>query len=145
MKKFVITFAMTGGVTLEAETEKQAREMFDKIPEHELYEDVTPAEITDIYEEVEDEKIKIKKLTNQGYEVGQKINIFIDNYDQIAVIDEIFDDFMLVAIHKSHSTDSFAIGWCKYCHGSGFVVIHGREDTQEDCPECNGWMFTRLK
>lgn len=51
MKKFVITYAMTGGVTLEAETEEQAREMFDKISEHELYDDTTPAEITNVYEE----------------------------------------------------------------------------------------------
>lgn len=51
MKKFVITFAMTGGITLEAENEEQAREMFDKIPQHELYEDAAPAEITDIHEE----------------------------------------------------------------------------------------------
>lgn len=55
MKRFIITYAMTGGVTIEAETEEKARELFDKMPECELYESTIPAEITEIYEEESDD------------------------------------------------------------------------------------------
>ncbi len=29
-------------------------------------------------------------------------------------------------------------GACPYCKGNGYYIVHGREDTPEDCPECNG-------
>lgn len=27
---------------------------------------------------------------------------------------------------------------CPYCHGNGYVIIHGREETPETCPRCDG-------
>jgi len=54
MKRFNITFAITGGVTIEAETEAEAKEKFNKYKEHELYEHANPSEITEIFEEEDD-------------------------------------------------------------------------------------------
>ena len=49
MNIFTITYAMTGGIEIEAKTEERARELFYKIPEHELYENAMPTEITDVF------------------------------------------------------------------------------------------------
>lgn len=27
---------------------------------------------------------------------------------------------------------------CPYCHGKGYVMIYGREETPETCPQCDG-------
>jgi len=51
MKKFIITYAFTGGTTIEAETEQEAREKFETISEFNLYEDSAPVEVTNIFEE----------------------------------------------------------------------------------------------
>ena len=54
MRTFDITYAITGGITVEAETEEQARAIFDTYTQTQLYEDASPAEITDIIEIVDD-------------------------------------------------------------------------------------------
>lgn len=50
-RKFIITYEITGALTIEAETMEQAREIFEKIPEFELYENASPSEITGIFYE----------------------------------------------------------------------------------------------
>jgi len=34
--------------------------------------------------------------------------------------------------------DILPVGACKYCEGKGYIMIHGREDTPETCPHCDG-------
>ena len=51
MQKYTITYAITGGMTIEANTEEEAIEKFNAYPEYELYENANPSEITDIVAE----------------------------------------------------------------------------------------------
>ena len=53
MKKFTITFASTGGVTIEADTEEEAIEKFDNMSEFELSQELSEngIEMTEIFEE----------------------------------------------------------------------------------------------
>ena len=48
MKKFIISYAITGRVAIEADTESEAIEKLDEYTELELYENANPSEITDI-------------------------------------------------------------------------------------------------
>jgi len=45
MKKFTITFAATGGVDIEAETEEEAIAQFDKMSDSDLMEELTRTEL----------------------------------------------------------------------------------------------------
>lgn len=27
---------------------------------------------------------------------------------------------------------------CKFCNGAGYYIVHGREDSEENCPYCDG-------
>lgn len=53
MKKFTITFAATGGVEIEAETEEEAIAQFDKMTDSDLMEELNQngIEMTEIFEE----------------------------------------------------------------------------------------------
>ena len=49
MQKYNITYVMTGGITIEANSKEEAIEKFNAYPEHVLYENASPSEITDIF------------------------------------------------------------------------------------------------
>ena len=50
MKKFIVTFAITGCVLIDAETKEDAQTEFDKISLMDLYEEAENSEITGVFE-----------------------------------------------------------------------------------------------
>ena len=57
MKEFTITFAATGGVTIEAENEDEAIARFNEMSDSALFEELTQngIEMTEIFEEEDEE------------------------------------------------------------------------------------------
>ena len=53
MKKFVVTFMSSASVTIDADSEEEAKEKFDKIPNEDLLNELdgNGIEMTDIFEE----------------------------------------------------------------------------------------------
>jgi hypothetical protein len=53
MKHFTITYTASGGIDIEAETEEEAKKLFDEMSDKELYDEIEPnsIECSGIYEE----------------------------------------------------------------------------------------------
>jgi len=47
--QYTVCYAFTGGISIEAESEEQAKDLFDKMNESTLYENASPVEITEVF------------------------------------------------------------------------------------------------